>query len=707
MKKSKLCFLPVSFLLLSACIACEPNRANSGKLATPKLELNAEKNGLTWAAVPGAVSYSISVNDEEAVTVQETNYDFEVEAGAYDVKVVAKASDSKNNSDQASFSYSTLYTTLGQISCSAGVITWANYLGAGIEYQVDDGEPVAVQGNSINASQSGIYTVRALPGFDENENKYYVHHDGNIDQRAILVQATQASGVVLEDGEEDSNTDLQEKYVAQKYDSTNGWVDTLATVVLDDDNPFSTGKCVKANIWHHGAWFKWTRELNCEGRIESVKFFVKGAAATRFALSFDITEDVVVGPINLKGVYATYMVQPAPQNWAEYTVSTNDANWTINYNGTSYPFATVQTMLAGLGYNIQSVGDFFPYFGSYSIKAFGEYQDGGPVTAVWFDQIELGVEPTQTVIDEKFEVAAGQFAFKSSQINAGLFEYNPDGQSMVKFYQGSNPVEIPVTVVVGSSDKSMTITSTATGLDFVAKLVSNDAGKTFTLSAVSGTAAPYMQGMQCDRCQILNNFEQYTATGQGLDNNHTDATQRTGLRADFFSDFYDGGNAGRVQSIIGGSGWSLMGSSDYLDLATSVAHTGSKSMRLKYNSGNQMRFLSYNLADGSGAAYEKGSYLSMWVRANLTRDNVIKFKAFYINKVEPSTQSSCDEVEFTVPHDASQGWVEVKVPLKATRTYYGFAILPMKGNGDMGGDSTYFYVDNIAIYSSISPIANA
>ena len=130
-------------------------------------------------------------------------------------------------------------------------------------------------------------------------------------------------------------------------------------------------------------------------------------------------------------------------------------------------------------------------------------------------------------------------------------------------------------------------------------------------------------------------------------------------------------------------------------------------MRLKYNSGNQMRFLSYNLADGSGAAYEKGSYLSMWVRANTERDNVIKFKAFYINKVEPSTQSSCDEVEVTVPHDANKGWVEVKVPLKATRTYYGFAILPMKNSGAASGDGQYFYVDNIAIYSSISPIANA
>ena len=557
-----------------------------------------------------------------------------------------------------------------------------------------------------HSSQSGIYTVRALPGFDENENKYYVHHDGNIDQRAILIQATQASGVVLEDGEEESNTDLQEKYVGQKYDSTNGWVDTLATVVLDEDNPFSTGKCVKANIWHHGAWFKWTRELNCEGRIESVKFFVKGAAATRFALSFDITEDVVVGPINLKGVYATYMVQPAPQNWAEYTVSTNDANWTINYNGTSYPFATVQTMLAGLGYNIQSVGDFFPYFGSYSIKAFGEYQDGGPTTAVWFDQIELGVEPTQTVIDEKFEVAAGQFAFKSSQINAGLFEYNPAGQSMVRFYQAGNPVEIPVTVVVGVSDKSMTITSTATGLDFVAKLKSNDAGKTFTLSAVSGTAAPYMQGMQCDRCQVLYDFEAFTETGIGYDNAHSNPDSRTGLRAHFYCDYYNEQGTQAV-SPVGGGNWHLMGSDDYLNLGTSVAHTGTKSMRLKYNKGAQMRFLTFGLSTDGGEAYAKGSYLSMWVRACGSRDNDIKLKAFYRNKLDPATTNQCDEVEVVVPKDENHGWVEVKVPLKATRTYYGFGIQPMKNSGETSGDGQYFYVDNIAIYSSISPIANA
>ncbi len=707
MKKSKLCFLPVSFLLLSACIACQPQDKKTGKLSTPELGLNANKTGLTWAAVEGAASYAISVNDEEAVTVQDTNYTFAVEAGEYDVKVVAKSADGKNSSDAAEFNYTTLYTALGEVSVNAGVISWAGLVGTGIQYKIDDGEPVVVEGNSITANASGLYTLQALPGYDEATNKYYVHHDGNIDSRAILVQAAQASGMVLEDGEEDSNTDLQERYVAQKYDNTNGWVDTTATIVLDENNPFSTGKCVKANIWHHGAWFKWTRALECSGRIESVKFLVKGSSATRFALSFDITEDFMVGSVNLKGCYATYMVQPAPVNWAVYTVSTDDANWTVNYNGTSYPFATVQSMLATMGYNIKSVGDFFPYFGSYSIKAFGEYQDGGPQTAVWFDQIELGVEPVETNIDEKFQVNAGQYAFKSAQINAGLFEYNPEGQSLVKFNMGGNPMQIPVTVAVGVADKSMTITSTATGLDFVAKLTSADAAKTFTLASVTGSAAAYMQGMQLDRCQLLFDFEKYSATGQGYDNNHTDASQRSGLRADFFADFYDGGNQGRVQSVIGGAGWSLMGSTDYLDLATSVAHTGSKSMRLKYNSGSQMRFLSYNLADGSGAAYEQGSYLSMWVRACASRTNKIKLKAFYDAQITPATQSHCDEVEVDVAQDSNNGWVEVKVPLKATRTYYGFAILPVKGSGGTSGDGQYFYVDNIAIYSSISPIANA
>ena len=698
MKNCKLLVLPLCFLVLAGC-----GTKKTGKLDTPVLQLNEERNGLTWASVPGATSYSVNVNDEGAVTVQEPGYEFETIAGAYNVKVVAKANGKA--SEAAEYNYSTLFTILGDLSVNENVITWASFGGVGLEYFVDDGEPIAVVGNSITASTPGLYTVRALSGFVDESHKYYIDAPNNVSvhERSILVQGAASSGIMLECGDEETDTDLQEKYIAKKYDNNSGWINTTATLVLDSDNQFGTGNCVRANIWHHGAWFKWTNSLSVDGKIESLHFLLKGSSATRFALSFDVTTDLVISGLNLKGVYATYMVQPAPTIWTEYTISTSDPNWTVNYAGTSYPFATVQSMLSSLGYNIESVGDFFPNFGSYSIKAFGEYEDGGPTTRLWFDDVSLGVEPVETKIEQQFDVAAGQYAFKSNQINAGVFKYNPGGQSKVEFRQDNNLVEIPVTTAVSKADHSLTITSTATGLDFVAKLTSDNGGKSFTLVNVTGTAAAYMQGMVAEKCQVLYDFEEFTSTGVGNDQNHTDPTAWSGLRKEFYSDFYNNGSG----STVGGSGWSMMASTDYLELSTSVAHTGSKSMRLKYNKDNQMRFLTYGLATEGGEPYVEGTYLSMWVRANSERDNVIKLKAFYINYVTPSTQTSCTEVEVTVPHDTNNGWVEVKVQLSSSKSYYGFAILPMKNNGAATETEKYFYVDDIAVYSGISPFVNA
>ena len=702
MKTRKLVFLPVCLLALTGC----PSNS-AKKLSTPELSVNSERNGLTWAAVEGAASYSISVNDEAAVSVNEPGYSFAETAGQYAVKVVAMSGDKKSKSDAAEFNYSTAYAMLGDLSVSNGVISWSAFAGTSLQYSVDGGEPVAVSGNSVTATVGGLYEFTALGGFEDATNKYYVQTGYAQFKKSLLVQPAQSEAVILESGEHDGNAELQELYEAKKYGETGGWVDTSATIVLDEDNPFSTGKCVKANIWHHGAWFKWTRALEgVNGRIESLHFFLKADTAMRFALSFEITEDLVVAGLNLKNVYATYILQPAPTQWTEYTISTDDANWKVNYGGQLYPFATVQGLLAGAGYNVQSIGDFFPFFGNYSIKAFGEYQDGGPTCRLWFDDISLGVTPTQTIVDKKVAILPGEFAFKTNMINAGLFTLYSSTSGKINFMQGPNKEDVPVIVAIAENNRSMTLTSTKNGFEFVATLITED-GENFTLGSVSGTITSFLMGLQAEKCEALYDFEDFTATGQGYDNNHTDASQRTGLRAEFFSDFYDGGNAGRVQSIIGGNGWSLMGSSDYLDLSTTYAHTGAKSMKLKYNKDNQMRFVTYNLADGSGAAYAPGSYLSMWVRACASRDNDIKLKAFYINQVTPSTQSSCDEVEVVIPADSNNGWVEVRLELKSNRTYYGFGIQPMKNSGGTSGDGQYFFVDDIAVFSSINPYYNA
>lgn len=707
MEKSKLYLLPLCFLVLSACTG--NNSESSGKtdaekLSTPVVSLNADRNGLSWDAVDGAVSYAISVNDEEAVTVTEPGYLFEEEAGQYDLKIVAQASDAKKNSDAASFEYSTLYTQLADLVVNETTITFASYVGAGVSYSIDGGEQVAVTGNSITITDSGLYTVRALAGFKEDSNKFYVDNASAKHEKAVLIAKAQNNPINLELGDEETDTDLQEKYVAKKY-SESGWVDTPATLVLESSNPFGHGNAVKANIWRHSAWFKWTSPLEASGRIESLNFIVKGAPATRFGLSFEVTEDLLIGGLNLKGVYASYLLEPAPETWTRYQISVDDAAWKVNFNGSSYPFATVQTMLANMGYNINSVGDFFPYFGNYQIKAYASADSTGSTTAVYFDDVTLGVEKlAQTTVETFFEVPSGEYAFKSTQINAGKFTYNPDGESLVEFTMGGSPVQLPVTTQVGASDKSLTLTCTTVGYDFVAKFLADSAdAKSFTLDTVTGSAAAFISGMKLDRCKVLFDFENFTSTGIGYDQHHTDSSAWSELRKEFYSDYYSGTSG----SSIGGNGWSMMGSNDYLDLATDVCHSGSKSMRLKYNASNQMRFLTFNLYTGDGAAYEEASYLSMWVRACTSRDNVLKVKAFYIPKVEPATQSKCLDYEVTIPADSSNGWVEVKVPLNAGTSYYGFGILPMKNNGDGStAGNKYFYVDDIALYNTISPFIN-
>ena len=96
MKTRKLVFLPVCLLALTGC----PSN-NAKKLSTPELSVNSERNGLTWAAVDGAASYSISVNDEAAVSVEEPGYSFAETAGQYAVKVTAMSGDKKTKSDAA------------------------------------------------------------------------------------------------------------------------------------------------------------------------------------------------------------------------------------------------------------------------------------------------------------------------------------------------------------------------------------------------------------------------------------------------------------------------------------------------------------------------------------------------------------------------------------------------------------------------------
>lgn len=707
MKKSKLYLLPLCFLVLTAC---QPSNGGDNppkpeeKLATPVLTVNTEGTGLTWAAVPNAVSYSISVNDGAAESVTTPGYDFATEAGNYAVKVVAVASETKNNSEQASFDYSTSYTALASVAYADGFITWTGFAGAEIKYSIDGGQEVTATGDSIEVTVGGMYTIRAAGGFVEANNKYYVDNATSPNEKHILARPSVAEGIDLELGDEDSNADLQSKYTALKYGNS-GWEASTVTMTLDRNNEgMSPNRCVRANVYSNGTWFKFKNDdFSCNGRVDYLSFYAKAASQsqTRLYFRWEVTEDTVIAGLNFKDVYVTYPIDNLASGWKQYNVSVNDAAWKINYNRSDMTFAQVQGLLSGFGYNVDSLGDFFQYFGNFAILAKSESTGNGPKSFVYIDEVKLGVGE----IPQNKDYTVYEWAFTSNAVSAGYLKYSPDGEStmVVKLSAGAKIKFTPTITPVSATRFHVVVDSASYNLDAYLNLDNNG---NFTLEdGATGNVASYLTGLVSDQCHVLFDFENFSNSGVGYDGAHKDETAWNGLRSKWYSDFYSGNSSN--PSAVGGSGWSMMGSDDYLDLSKTVRHGGMNSMRLKYNSGNQMRFITWDFTQGPVPRLPKASYLTMYVRACAGRDNQLKIRAFFTEQISSANQgdtSKFTELATTVAADENNGWVKLTVELNQEKNYYGFVILPMKNSGSVTNDDTkYFYVDDIVLHNTINP----
>ena len=717
MEKSKLYLLPLCFLVLTAC---QPNKDNSGgdippakgeKLSTPVLTVNNEGTGLTWAAVEGAVSYSISVNEAEAVSVNAPGYDFAEEAGEYAVKVVAVASDTELNSEQASFDYSTIYTALSAVAFDedTGRITWSGFHGAGLKYSINGGEEVAVEGDYIEVETGGLYDITAVGGFVAEGNKYYVNNETSVNVQHIIASPKMAQAMVLEDGSEDSNADLQAKYDALYY-GTSGWQPSAnAVATLDRNNEgISPNRSFRAMIFCNGSWFKWLAKeaFVCEGSVDSLSFYAKAAAPSQASLylRWEVTEDLMIGDLNFKGVYVTYKLDKVPTGWHKYTVGMNDANWEIAYNNQKLDFATVKGILATAGYTINSLGEFFQYFGNFAILAKCASTGSGPKGYVYVDEIKLSAGAFEA---ENKDYEIHEWAFKSSALSNGYFRFSKDNPSVnklvVKMSAGSKISLVPQVEVEDTNVLHVVVTGT---YDLDARFTVGADGKLTLNDGATGAVAAFLTEFSSDLCHVIDDFEDHTETGVGLDGSHKDETTFKGLRSKWYSDYYSGNTSN--PSAVGGNGWSMMGSTDYLELNKSpdYAHYGNQSMRLKYNATNQMRFITWDMTQAPAPRLPKATYLSLWVRACDSRVNQIKIKAFFNEQISPVNQgdtSKYTELVQDIAADPDHGWVEVKVTLKPEKNYFGFVLQPMKNGAGTGDDGKYFYVDNIALYNTLSP----
>jgi hypothetical protein len=198
---------------------------------------------------------------------------------------------------------------------------------------------------------------------------------------------------------------------------------------------------------------------------------------------------------------------------------------------------------------------------------------------------------------------------------------------------------------------------------------------------------------------VLDNAETYTESGKMYYQSNKDVNNRSGARGAYYCDYYGGGSS----STVGGSGWDLMGGSgDQLSLDTSIAHSGSNSLKMKRNKSNAMRYMTWGLFDGSAEGHTGANYFSYWVKNPNSVALTIKTSVYYQATVTASTQQSNRAyVEAQIP--ANSDWTQVVIPLDPAKTYYGVAYVPATVSG--GGSADYFYVDDAMFYSEEMNIA--
>ena len=644
------------------------------QLPTPVLSLNENRDGLTWAAIDNASSYQVKVNEGSFEVA--TSYSFANAAGSYSV-IVKAIGDGINYADSQEsnpFAYSTVLLSLSDLERDGLTVSWT-----ASAYQTEikfaDGDFILTEENTYIATESGLVTVRASGGFDEGDNVYFPGQP-IIKSQAVVVSAQ--SSYILENVEDMSDTDLQENWIASKYDTS--WVATsgVASVSYEAEGVDNT-KSMKLDVWKNGSTFRYSRNFDSNFAYNALSLLIKGDDDIDFTLRLNDLDT---------GVYADFKIDDASSNWVYHVMRFDDERWSISYGGISF---TLSQAAEVMGY--ESAGELLTVFDQFQIIVKGTYTDGGPKTYVVVDNIIFVHDESESTSEMHYDLE-GRY---TGELSGVIYRLDSDGESgTVQTLNLASNIVIPVSIT--SDNGTVNIESSAddgASLSYVGKVSYN--GDRINYISSSGTYAASVANLNISKVKQLDDFESYDATGVGYDASH-DASQRSGLRANYYSDYYSG--TANNPSPLGGNNWSLMGSSDYLSLEQSQAHSGSQSAKLKRSgSAGDMRFINYALFSGINPGYGAGnSKLSFWAKGD-TYDTTFRVRIYYISKVTASNQvdSSVSAYEDIVVTGGSD-WTQYAMTISPTRVVFGFSLtLRVNWNHTTNG---YPLVDDIELYSA-------
>ena len=223
-----------------------------------------------------------------------------------------------------------------------------------------------------------------------------------------------------------------------------------------------------------------------------------------------------------------------------------------------------------------------------------------------------------------------------------------------------------------------------------------------TFVSKSGTGNANLPQISFYHVYNVEDFESYSSRGNGWDSGSEKASNRysvTGVRAEYIADY---AGTGGTTSPITGSGYQLMGSTDYLNFSTTAGRNNSKCISIKGN-GNTMRYFQASAYYGVPRVLGKGNKLSFWCKnafSNAGMSNAsslcanVTVYAFYTQKVTSSTFNQRTEHEFVVANN--NDWTEYTMDLDPNRTYYSIGFM----THNKESTSKYLPIDDVSIYTS-------
>ena len=674
-------------------------------LDTPEFSVNDAGTGIKWTAITGALKYVVQINDGTPEETTSTEHLFIDTVGEYTIKVTAIAGSGYLDSEEASYTYTTAVTSLGELSCADGKITWTSLGGACAQYHANDDEYADVVGNYATITEPGEQYVRAKPGYKESTRTFYIEDEST---EKTMLGSPIGTDNYIEKGDARNTNELREEYTITYYGS--GWEpSTFARVFVDNvqNEGYTSGNCVKARYCVNGNSFKFTKNIELDGSFDTMKITAKGDGNAVVKLQLQVTKATSLYGVPLTGIYATYTLGAIEAEWKTYTIKMMDENWSINVGSQGYKPSEVPTKLATYNVKADSYLDLIPCFDVCSFLL--QYNGGsGAESFVYLDDFMLTnseAEAGEEIIQRQVALKE-EYAFRTDSMH-GRAVVSDDQETAEVFLD--NGTTLTADLAIDQENQRLIVSSDEENEDFVLTLSTDDYGYSWEYLSCEGSIAGLFDNAVFSRMKLLDDFTTYEETGDGYDGNTWDIEGRNGLRGAYYCDYYSGGSTN--PSAVGGNGWELMTSSDYLQLDKDDGYMDDNCGSFKSSSSANMRYWSFDLAlsaldEGPGPEPMGSGFKKLSIMAKGSPDRDVKIGMFgFTAKAADHTNHVDNTVRIGTTVIVPQGsdWAEYTVELDLSKTYYGFYLNVWPDQGDGDKKPTHVLIDDICFYDDVSP----